>query len=73
MPVATRPKSNRDVLSRSVLNYVRRSQVPLRPTHLIRDLTENYSYSDVQSAVSALLENRQIQLTPERYVVIHKR
>ena len=70
MPVATRRKSNRKVLLRNVLRYVRQSQPPLRPTQLIRDLTKDYSYSDVQSAMLALLENRQIRLTPERRVVI---
>jgi hypothetical protein len=73
MPVATRSKSNREILSKNVLSYLRRSQQPLRPTQLLRDMTQNYSYSDVQGAVSALLEKRKIRLTPERFVVIHKR
>jgi hypothetical protein len=73
MPVATRPKAKREVLSRNVLSYLRRSQQPLRPTQLLRDMTQNYSYSDVQGAVSALLEKRKIRLTPERFVVIHNR
>lgn len=73
MPVATSPKFNREVLSRNVLAHLRRSQEPLRPTQLLRDMTQNYSYSDVQSAVSALLEKRQIRLTSDRFVVIHNR
>jgi hypothetical protein len=73
MPVATSPKLNREVLSRNVLAHLRRSQKPLRPMQLIRDMAENYSYSDVQSAVSSLLEKRQIRLTPDRFVVIHNR
>jgi hypothetical protein len=71
MPVATRPKLNRGVLSRNVLNYLRRSHEPPRPTQLLRDMTKDYLYSDVQSAVTALLEQRKIRLTPERFVVIH--
>jgi hypothetical protein len=73
MPVATRTTPNRSVLLRNVLSHVRSSEQPLRPTQLIRNLTNRYSYSDVQSAVSALLESRRIQLTPERFVVIQKR
>jgi hypothetical protein len=74
MPVATRPKLDRGAISRNVLNYLRRSQEPPRPTQLLRDMTtKNYLYSDIQSAVSALLEQRKIRLTPERFVVIHNR
>jgi hypothetical protein len=73
MPVAKRAIPNRTALLRNVLSHVQRSEQPLRPTQLIRNLTTNYPYSDVQRAVSELLERRQIELTPARFVVLRTR
>ena len=48
---------------RAVLLRVRKA--PLKPTKLLADLTCDYSYSEIQDALSVLLEEGELILTPD--------
>jgi hypothetical protein len=50
----------------AVLDRVRRS--PVKPTELLHNLYPEYSYSDVQDAISELLERGCIILSSSRFL-----
>lgn len=47
-----------------------KAESPLRPTQLLEDLTPEYSYAEVQDALSDLLEDQRISLTPDRHLIV---
>jgi len=71
MPVGTFKAPNR--ISREVFKRVKRAAPPLRPTQLLDDLTQKYSYAAVQDALSDLIEDQRITLTPDRHLIIWRK
>ncbi|NYF53176.1 hypothetical protein [Tunturiibacter gelidoferens] len=57
-------------VSQKVFKRVEKAASPLRPTQLLDDLSRKYSYADVQDALSDLLEDQRISLTPDRHLII---
>jgi len=57
-------------VSQKVFSRVQASTSPLRPTQLLDDLTREYSYADVQDALSSLLEDQRISLTSDRHLIV---
>ena len=66
MPVS-RPSRQ---VSQKVLKRMEKAESPLRPTQLLEDLTPEYSYAEVQDALSDLLEDQRISLTPDRHLIV---
>jgi hypothetical protein len=60
-------------VSQKVFKHVENAASPLRPTQLLDDLTPEYSYADVQDALSDLLEDQRISLTPDRHLIISRK
>jgi hypothetical protein len=60
-------------VSRVVFKRVERAASPLRPTQLLEDLTPEYSYADLQDALSDLLEDQRISLTPDRHLIVRNK
>jgi hypothetical protein len=57
-------------VSQTVFRHVKKAESPLRPTQLLDDLTREYSYADVQDALSDLLEDQRISLTSDRHLIV---
>jgi hypothetical protein len=57
-------------VSREVFKRVKKAGSPLRPTELLAEFTPEYSYAELQDALSRLLEDQEISLTPDRYLII---
>lgn len=67
------PASKTLEVSKKVFKHVERAASPLRPTKLLDDLTRQHSYAEVQDALSYLLEDRRISLTPDRYLIVSRK
>jgi len=50
----------------AVLDRIKQS--PLKPTGLLADLRHQYSYTEIQDALSDLLEKGDVVLTPELFL-----
>lgn len=57
-------------MSQRVFKHVENAGSPLRPTELLDELTPKYRYADLQDALSRLLEDQRISLTPDRHLII---
>jgi hypothetical protein len=57
-------------VSRKVFSQVERAASPLRPSQLLDDLAKEYRYTDLQDALSNLLEDKRISLTSDRHLII---
>jgi hypothetical protein len=60
-------------VSQKVFKRVEKAASPLRPTQLLDDLAAEFSYSEVQDALSDLLEEQRISLTPDRHLIVRSK
>jgi hypothetical protein len=67
------PSQKLSQVSQEVLKHVKEASLPPRPSELLDNLTrgqQEYNYTDYQDALSDLLEDQKIFLTPDRHLVV---
>jgi hypothetical protein len=52
----------------AVLNRIQQSPLKLKPTGLLAALRADYSYTEIQDALSDLLEKGDVELTPDLFL-----